>query len=215
MARTKKVVRLFPTIDLVAAACAAQRVNGQYVKQLYELGDKSYSKTNRELVYKFLDDQSNIIPLDYKMAEDIKQFYKGYTFKILSGDFVSDFDRNILKILEDDTCVESGYNIAILASIPSVYLKAKQRHDIDVRVRSSDGGYIGTVGGRYNLEIEILKSNFSEKYGIWFVTAMTSSNQALFFSYKQELTVGNVLSITGTVKRHNNNQTQLNRVKVN
>jgi hypothetical protein len=43
---------------------------------------------------------------------------------------------------------------------------------------------------------------------------MTTSDQALFFSYKQELTIGNVLRIVGTVKRHNNNQTQLNRVKV-
>lgn len=214
MARQKLVIRIWPTLDVVAAACAAQRVNGSYVKAPYQLGDDNPRKTNRELVYKFLDDQSNIIPLDYKMAEDVKQFYKGYTFKILSGDFVSDFDRNILKILEDETCEESGYNIAILASIPSVYLKAKQRHDADVRVRSSNGGYIGTVGGRYNLEIEILKSNFSQKFGVWFITAMTTSNQALFFSYKQELTVGISLKIVGTVKRHNNNQTQLNRVKV-
>jgi hypothetical protein len=36
----------------------------------------------------------------------------------------------------------------------------------------------------------------------------------VFFSYKQEVTVGNVLNIAGTVKRHRDNQTQLNRVKV-
>jgi hypothetical protein len=53
MARAKKVVRLFPTIDVVAAACAAQRINGSYVKNVYadtdnidEYGDLVKRKTN-------------------------------------------------------------------------------------------------------------------------------------------------------------------------
>jgi len=36
----------------------------------------------------------------------------------------------------------------------------------------------------------------------------------VFFSYKEEMVVGSVLNIAGTVKRQDNNQTQLNRVKV-
>jgi len=59
-----------------------------------------------------------------------------------------------------------------------------------------------------------LKCVYSQKWFTYFVTGITSSDQAVFFSYKQEVAVGNVLNIAGTVKRQDNNQTQLNRVKV-
>lgn len=214
MARQKKVVRSFPTLDVVAMACAAQRINGAYIKAPYQLGGDNPRKTNRELVYKFIDDQSVVTDNDRQMAEDVKQFYKGYTFKVLSGDYISEFDRNIMKILEDENCEETGYNIAILASIPSVYLKAKQRKDADIRVRSCEGGYVGKVGERLSLTVEVFKSVFSQKYGIWFISAVTINDQAVFFSYKQELNIGSSLDIDGTVKRQDNNQTQLNRVTV-
>ena len=210
----KKVVRSFPTMDVVAAACAAQRVNGEYVKVQFMVGDTEWRKTNRELVHKFLDDQSVIMDSDRQLAENIKQFYKGYTFKLLSGDYISQFDRNILIMLEEENCIESSYNIAVLASLPNSYIRAKQRHEADSRIRTSQGGYVGTVKERINLKVEVLKCNFSQKWNVFFITAITTNDEPLFFSYKEELPVGKVLSIVGTVKRQDNNQTQLNRVKV-
>lgn len=219
MSRTKKVVRSFPTLDVVAAACAAQRINGKYVK--YNMPEGNFIDdqgqivkliTNRELVYRHLENPEKITDADREMAVSIKDFYKGYTFKVLSGAYLSEFDRDVMKILEDENCKETGYNIAVLASIPGVYLKAKQRKDADIRVRSCEGGYIGKIGERLYLTIEVLKSVFSQKYGIWFISAVTINDQAVFFSYKQELNAGSRLDIVGTVKRQDNNQTQLNRV---
>lgn len=214
MVRQKKVTQTWPTLDVVVAACAAQRINGQYVRHPYQVNGKMYNKTNRELVYSFLEDQSAILDVDRQMAENIKQFYKGYTFKILSGAFVSEFDLNVMKMLEEECIPKSAYNIAILASLPSFYIKAKQRSDAYQRVLNCQGGYVGTVGERVTLHIEVLKSVFSQKWGVWFITAITSKDQAIFFSYKQDLAAGTVCQIDGTVKRQDNNQTQLNRVKV-
>lgn len=213
MARTKKVTRIWPTMDVVAAACAAQRVNDTYIKVKYQLGDDKPRQTNRELVYQYLEDESFITDADRLLAEDIKEYFKGYTFKVLSGAYLSDFDRNTMKILEEEFTPE-GYNVALLCSIPNNYLKAKKRDEADRRTRSAQGGYVGKIGERVNLQVEVIKCVFSQKWGIFYVTAMTTSDQALFFGYKQEVATGTVLDINGTVKRQDNNQTQLNRVKV-
>ncbi len=213
MARAKKVTRIWPTLDVVAAACAAQRVNGTYIKVPYQLGDENKRQTNRELVYQYLENESFITDADRLLAEDIKEYFKGYTFKVLSGAYLSDFDRNTMKILEEEFTPE-GYNVALLCSIPNNYLKAKKRDEADRRTRSAQGGYVGKIGERVNLQVEVIKCVFSQKWGIFYVTAMTTSDQAVFFGYKQEVATGTVLDINGTVKRQDNNQTQLNRVKV-
>lgn len=213
MSRTKKVTRIWPTMDVVAAACAAQRVNDTYIKVKYQLGDDKPRQTNRELVYQYLEDESFITDADRLLAEDIKEYFKGYTFKVLSGAYLSDFDRNTMKILEEEFTPE-GYNVALLCSIPNNYLKAKKRDEADRRTRSAQGGYVGKIGERVNLQVEVIKCVFSQKWGIFYVTAMTTSDQALFFGYKQEVATGTVLDINGTVKRQDNNQTQLNRVRI-
>ena len=213
MARTKKVTRIWPTIDVVAAACAAQRVNGTYIKVKYQLGDDNPRQTNRELVYQYLEDESFITDADRLLAEDIKEYFKGYTFKVLSGAYLSEFDRNTMKILEEEFTPE-GYNVALLCSIPNNYLKAKKRDEADRRTRFAQGGFVGKIGERLNLQVEVIKCVFSKNWGIYYITAMTTSDQAIFFGYKQEVATGTVLNINGTVKRQDNNQTQLNRVKV-
>ena len=209
----KKVTRIWPTMDVVAAACAAQRVNGIYIKVKYQLGDDNPRQTNRELVYQYLENDSFVTDADRLMAEDIKEYFKGYTFKVLSGAYLSDFDRRTMKILEEEFTPE-GYNLALLCSIPNNYLKAKKRDEADRRTRFAQGGYVGKIGERLNLQVEVIKCVFSQKWGIFYITAMTTSDQAIFFGYKQEVAVGTVLNIDGTVKRQDNNQTQLNRVKV-
>jgi len=213
MARAKKVNRIWPTIDVVAAACAAHRINGTYIKVPLQLGYANPRQTNRELVYQFLEDESFVTDADRLLAEEIKEYFKGYTFKLLSGTYLSEFDRNTMKILEEEFTPE-GYNVALLCSIPNNYLKAKKRDEADRRTRFAQGGYVGKIGERVNLQVEVIKCVFSKKWGIFYVTAMTTSDQALFFSHKIEIAVGTVLNIDGTVKRQDNNQTQLNRVRV-
>jgi hypothetical protein len=73
---------------------------------------------------------------------------------------------------------------------------------------------MGNVGDKIQLNVEVIRSVFSKNWNIWFTTAVTSENQAVFFSYREQLTVGHFLTIRGTVKAHKDGQTQLNRVSV-
>lgn len=212
MSRTKKLIRVWPTMDVVAAACAAHRVNGRYVK--YKSSDENAQKTNRVLVYGFLEDTSSITDMDRKQAEDIKLFYNGYTFKVLAGDYLNNFDLTIMKILEEENSTD-GYNIAVLASVPASYLRAKEINEAERRARFAQGGFIGNVGDNITMDVEVLKSVFSPKWNTNYITAINNTDQVVFFTYRHKLMLGTLLSIKGKVKSHRDGSvTQLNRVKV-
>lgn len=221
MSSTKKVTRIYNTMDVLAAACLAQEMNSGYVKYsmtgrqwVDENGDVVIKKTNRELVLKYLEDVSQISQTYYELAEKIKQYYRGYTFKMLSGAYMTSFDRTVMKMLEEEFTPE-GYNVATLASLPNTYFKSVARDTDDNRIKNTQGGHVGKVGERHNLQCEILRSIFSEKWNTYYITAITSSDQAIFFAYKQNIEVGTVLNIDGTVKCfRDDHTTQLNRVKV-
>jgi hypothetical protein len=75
-------------------------------------------------------------------------------------------------------------------------------------------GLIGKLGDKVELAIEIVRNNYSAKYNTWFVSAVTTDDHAVFFAYREEICPESTLNIRGTVKRHTDCATQLNRVKL-
>jgi len=221
MPRVSKVRKEYDTMLVLSASCAAFRVNdNKYIK--YDIEKNNFVNddgtvveyvTNRQLTETYIEQPEHITDIDRDMAEKVRSYWNGKTFKLLTGEYMSDFERNMLALLQKETVTE-GYDVAVLASVPNSYLTGIERDERDRRVKYSQGGYIGTVGERIKTQVEVLKCVYSQKWFTYFVTGITSSDQAVFFSYKQEVTIGSVLNIAGTVKRQDNNQTQLNRVKV-
>jgi len=221
MPRISKVRKQYDTMLVLSAACAAQRVNdNKYIK--YDIEKNEFVNeddtvveyvTNRKLTETYIEQPEHITDADRDMAEKVRSYWNGKTFKLLTGEYMSNFERGILALVQQETVTE-GYDVAVLASVPNSYLIGVERDERYRRVKYSQGGYIGTVGERIKTQVEVLKCVYSQKWFTYFVTGITSSDQAVFFSYKQEVTIGSVLNIVGTVKRQDNNQTQLNRVKV-
>jgi len=219
MPRVSKVRKQYDTMLVLSAACAAQRINGSYIK-FATVEEPSingtvnvHKRTNRELTVEFLELQENIIDADRTMAEEMRRYWNGKMFKVLSGEYMSNFDRGILELMQKETVTE-GYDVAVIASMPGSYISSVKRDERDRRIKFAEGGYLGNVGERVEATIEVTKSVFSQKWGVYFLTGVTTSDQAVFFSYKQDISPGTVLQIKGNVKRQDNNITQLNRVKV-
>lgn len=216
MARYQRPVLNFNANDVWGAAAAAQRINGSYLKTIPV--DENYQpvegvQTNRQIIDTLLAHPDLISEIDRNAGEDVRTYYKGLTFKILQGIKLSDFDNTAMTIANRDV-IESMYDVAVIASLPSCYLRAKVRDDANARVRDADGGYISTPGNKVTLDIEVVKCIFSRNYNTYFVTGITDNNQAVFFSFKEGLNAGKRVKITGTVKAHRDDSTQLNRVKV-
>lgn len=226
MARTLASTFSYPSELVWAAAVAAHRVVGGYIKVGSPIGTESSDdkpspakplavavvQSNRTLMEKFIAEKS-VTDADLEEGEKIRKFFQGLTFQILKGKVLSDFDNNALAI----SCREiitSNYELAVIASLPAGYERGQKRANIQGRIDFAKGGFIAKVADKITLNIEVLKSVYSQQWGVFYSTAITDNDQAIFFSYKTELTAGAFIKISGTVKSHRDNLTQLNRVKI-
>lgn len=205
----------YSIMQVLSAACAAQRINGTFFNSLSE-GNPNNQKTNRQLVMDLLEDPngSSITEDDVEQANKIKSHYAGLTFKVLSGGYINGFDLSVMKLLENET-TDSFHAVAVMASLPNSYVIAHSRVIAEQRINFAQGGYVGTVGNKINLSCEVLKCIYSQKYNTYYINTITDNDEVVFFSYKQKIEIGSKINIAGNVKAHRDEKvTQLNRVKV-
>ena len=129
---TKKVVLNFNADDVWAAACQAQRTNGAYVKlSVLTESDKSQNKlSNRQIIESLMVDTTLITDEDREQGKKVRAFYQAFTFKILQGKHLSEFDNNAMVISNRDV-ITSTYDLAVIASLPSCYERGVVRQSVD------------------------------------------------------------------------------------
>lgn len=209
--------------DVWAAACKAQRVNGSYVKavtsyitndEVLPLEQRQPAKYNRLLVDEYLADTAQITDEDREEGKKVRKYYQAFTFKILKGIKLSDWDNNAMLISNRDI-IEENFDVSVIASLPSAYFRNLDRDNVEQRIKFATGEYISKPGLKATLiKLEVVKCIFSHKYNIYFVTGITPSDEVVFFSYRENIPVGSNIIVNGTVKAHRDNSTQLNRVKI-
>lgn len=202
----------FTADDVWAAAYQAFVAQGnQYVKAIAP-GVPDH-KTNRMIVESLLADTTQITEGSREQAKAIRDYFKGYTFKLLQGKSLNDFNNTAMTIACKDT-ISSNYDLAVVVSLPATYEKANKRDNIDRRINFASGGYVGTIGDKVALNIEVVKALWSQKWNTWYLTGITGEDQVVFFAHKTNYDIGTHLTIQGAVKGTRDNSTQLNRVKV-
>ena len=107
--------------DVWAVACKAQRLNKEYIKFVPE-GSKK--ETNRDIMYRLLEEGSKHLTVaDKNEGVKVRQHYQAMTFKLLTDDYVSEFDKTAMAIADRDL-LDSKLDIAIIASLPSAFIRA-------------------------------------------------------------------------------------------
>lgn len=202
--------------DVFAAACAVQRVNGSYLKSDvidYNDGDPVVKNlANKTLVHKFLQGAFDIRDEDREQAEKVMTYCRGLTFKLLSDKRLSDFEVSMLQIVEKET-TDSNYDIAVVASLPASYERSVIRAGQDVRLRENAGCIEAPVDSKVELDVEVVRCNYSNEWGIFYVTAIADAG-VVFFAQKNEIAPNSKIRIKGKVKAHKEDRTQLSHVKV-
>jgi hypothetical protein len=210
--------------DVWAAACHAQRINGAYVKQdEWELPSESATavqlkcKSNRNVMMEALHNTFMITDEDRDAGEQCRKFIQNdLTFRALKNQ-LTDFDRNVMKITavtDKFYTVTHRLELATVACLPQSHQRALQRQAQQDRLNQTTATYIGAVGDKVTVDVEVVRCNFSQKWNIWYVTAITSRNEQVFFAVREERAAGTHITIRGTVKAHRDGSTQLNRVSV-
>jgi hypothetical protein len=199
--------------DVWAAACQAQQINGEYVKA--SMPNDVLRRTNRSIVESLLVDTTQITDEARIQGKKVRQYYQAYTFKILKGIKLGEFD-NYAMVLSNSEVIDTNYSLAVIISLPQSYGRSVKRDNVDQQVKFATGGYIGQLGDKVTLTIEVMKTVYSQKWNTSYFTGITDEDQIVFFAYNHidRLEIGDTYTIQGTVKAHRDNSTQLNRVKV-
>jgi hypothetical protein len=207
--------------DVWAAACAAQRINGGYFKQEQWMPNATppyiAKRRNRDVMMEFLMSPTDLTVDDVEAGKELRRWLQNdLTFRALKGQ-LTEFDRaaqQCLAVQDRFYTVAHRYEMAIIASLPNSHAKSKSRETTQDRLADTTGEFVGTVGTKIQLNVEVIRTVFSKTWNVDFATAITSDNRAVFFSHKKPLTVGEHYTIIGTVKAHKDGQTQLNRVSI-
>jgi hypothetical protein len=209
----------FSTADVFAAACAVQRINGEYLKEDKLVFDTdghviaTEKVANKRLVREVLEgaSQVQITESDREQGEAVRSYCRSLTFKILKGKILSEFEQRMVQIADKEV-VDSFYDVAIASSLPASYERSKARINVESRIRDASG-FIGNIGDKVTLNIEVLRCFYSQNYNVYFVTGITEDNKSVFFSYREQVAIGTMMYVKGSVKAHRDGSTQLNRVK--
>lgn len=206
--------------SVFTAAVTAHRINdGEYVKA----GSGQYVEnvgwvpnpkaTNRTIIDQVLKGEISSLPEDQELAGKVQTHFKGLTFKILKGNILTEFDQKSLYLASADEISERDINV--VACLPSAYERSTKRQSIDDRIANCEREHISSLGSKVDINGEVVRSVYSQQWACWFITMITQSNHAVFFSQKKGIEVGATIRIEGKVKAHRDGfQTQLNYVRV-
>jgi len=199
--------------DLIwSAACTAYRLNGGYLKSPETIGDQVVKPTNREIVRRAVDNPALITDADRELAQQCRRHMAtSVTMQALRAE-LGEWARITARVCGLDT-ITSNYDLSVITAMPQSYVKQLKKESVDARLARCQGT-VGKLGDKVELAVEILRNNYSAKYNTWFVSAITTDNYAVYFAYREEIKSETHVTIRGTVKRHNDRSTQLNRVKI-
>lgn len=221
--RTNTVLQTGHSVsDVWAAACAAQRINSGYYKEHEFATDDQrrpqiIKRKNREVMMEFLQNPDRLLVEDVEAGEQARDFLsKDITLRALKGR-LTDFDQSVSKCLavaDRFYTVTHRYEMAVIASLPQSHQRAVRRLAVQDRLATTVPEAVGEISSKVQLTIEVVNSTYSQNYGVFWIKAITTDNRAVFFAHKNSLAPESTHQITGLVKRFDNGQTQLNRVKI-
>jgi hypothetical protein len=222
----------FPTQQVLELACAAQRINGAYIKEdapVYsEDGAFMYIKhTNKMQMLCTLvpaiwtaDPKDAPMPLkvlseDVALAEEIKTYFKRLLFAAIEGE--NDFQTNINSFLSSDN-IETK-NFGYIACLPSVYVRDRAQNNVKKAARQVEEGYLAEIGSTIkDLDAEVISSIKSKNFEGYNIDAIIN-NKMVSWMNKTNLNLGPAVIVKAKVKdcnkhwKHQNDVTRLHYVK--
>jgi len=209
-----------PTLDLSAdlvwaAACAAHRINGGYLKYPEIVDGKIVKPTNRELVKLYLADSSHqfVTEADRAQGHKCRQDLVNSTTMSALKNRATEWDLLAAQMATLDT-VTSDYELSVITAMPKSHSQNLARETVDSRLAYCETDPVGRVNEMITAQGEVMRSNYSANWNTFYVTIITNTNHQIFFAYRERLEPGSQINLRGRVKRHADRATQLSRVKI-
>jgi hypothetical protein len=222
----------FPIQQVLELACAAQRVNGAYVKEMENVYAEDgvhmyYKQSNKMLMLCTLDHTIwtadpkdapmplKVLSEDVVQAEEIKRHFRKFMFGAIEGE--NDFQTSINSILSGDTVKQNQFGY--VACLPSVHVRDIAQTNVKRAARQVEPGCLAEVGTTIkDLDAEIISSIKSKNFVGWNIDAIIN-NKMVSWMNKTDLELGPAVVVKAKVKdcnkhwKHQNDVTRLHYVK--
>ena len=222
----------FPTQQVLELACAAQRINGNYIKESVNVfaDDNAYmytSHTNKMMMLCTVNPSNwtadpkdapmplKVLPEDILLSEEIKRHFRKFMFSAIEGE--NDFQTNINTILSGDTVKANQFGY--VACLPSVYIRDVAQTNVKRAAQKVEEGALAEIGSTLkDLDAEIISSVKSKNFEGWNIDAIIN-NKMVSWMNKTDLKLGPAVIVKAKVKdcnkhwKHSNDVTRLNYVK--
>jgi hypothetical protein len=227
--KDKVPVKTVSTQEALAMACAAQRINGAYLKDTRRVSceENKTQFANKELVKFAFEERPGMLPMDfirpvpteedYAQVAEIQKWMKRYIMLGLGE--LDDFKKDMIGAVSAD--VVPNNNLGRVAFIPE-FVKRDQRETgltKEIRVEYRDSAYLGKEKDMVDGVAKILDKRFSSQWESFNYTAVMDGNLVSFMN-KHDHEVGAMKRIKGKVKAQTKNklfsanETRLNYVKL-
>jgi len=223
----------YPVQQVLELACAAQRLNGSYLKT----SEPIYTDDNVLVGYKF--DNKTLVkamvnptlqtgitgfnpPLlcttqdDVALAAEIKSYYRRLMFSAIEGE--NEFQTTVNSLLNSETTTLSYFGY--IACLPNLYDRDSNKSRIRKTLKECDNAILADVDTTVeDKDCEIVEVRRSKNFDAWNILAIIDNKIVSWFS-KKELILGPAVVIKGKVKGLGENwttkkiETRLNYVKV-
>ena len=207
-------------LDIWAAAVYAQRVNGAYIKEdlwslnpdTHEVEHDPHTLANRTVARNALQDGSITVADRTKGAEARKFISSRLMVKAISRTLTS-FEESLSQAVALDEFIvpQDKMYIGIVNSQIASYDRMKKEEAL---TQDFVYGTYGDVGERLEIKVTPVSRFWLTDWGTYRYNSITENNYKTSFYYKQELEIGVAVKVRGTVKKHTNDTTTINRVKV-
>jgi hypothetical protein len=222
----------FPTQQVLELACAAQRINGTYIKESVNVfaDDNAYMYTNHtnKMMMLCTVNPSNwtadpkeapmplkVLPEDILLSEEIKRHFRKFMFSAIEGE--NDFQTNINTILSGDTVKVNQFGY--VACLPSVYVRDVAQTKVKRAAQQVEEGVLAEIGSTLkDLDAEIISSVKSKNFEGYNIDAIIN-NRMVSWMNKTHLNLGPAVIVKAKVKdcnkhwKHQNDVTRLHYVK--
>lgn len=185
-----------------AAVAAADRINqGQYYNT-NSYGMPADARFNKAIAYDLVQTPELLTDSDRELAVKLSEHFQGLLFRQLSGPITNGF----LSTVADIVCKPqvSRFDIACMSALVKTYRQDTERENQQNRAQafSSTSEYIGLVGTKKTITVQIMDLVYSKKYNINIVTCTDGANLIKFCTahpaeqYLQNSTV----TVSGKIK---------------
>jgi hypothetical protein len=217
------------TQEALAVACAAQRINGGYVKDTRRFSEVE-NKTqfaNKEIVKFAYHGDPSYLPTDYVrpvpteedyvQVAEIQKWMRRYVMLGLAD--LDDFKRDMINAVS--TNVVPVNNLGRVAFIPEFVKRDQHESSLkkEIRVEYRNSQYLGKEKDVVEGVVKILDKRYSQQWESFNYVAVIDGNLVSFMN-KYEHAVGDMKRIKGKVKAQTQNklfsanETRLNYVKL-